>query len=469
MSNDKSYHVFSIKDNNYIFDINKMICVNVSNEFIKCLNTNNFEESKNEKIKYDILKENSLFFYSTKEISYIAKASDTVFFSFAPITKCNLRCKYCFADSGEKYNDAKKEMDSLTALDISNYLIDNFPNINKFRLDFVSGGEPLLGFEKLKEIISSIQDLFKKRNKKLTIWLCTNATLLNEDIIKWLDDNRILIGISIDGPSQVHNSCRIYPDGKGTYDDVTNNIDKILCSKNTSHNFKYIWGLSVITSKTTSLVELLHHNTSKGFKNIQMKIARLDKSSEYSINESNINSLLISITELIDYTFETIRLGNIENVIPYINQNDYIGKIIERLLLKEPYVFRCYAGRYKFSFTPNGDIYPCDSFVGNSEYMLGNIYNNINSGIHTNDFFNVSVFSRNKCTKCWARFVCGGDCLHNALCTNGNIYEPDHIFCSVTKHIIENVLVKINELERYGYIDEINKLKNILRVRFHKK
>lgn len=60
----------------------------------------------------------------------------------------------------------------------------------------------------------------------------------------------------------------------------------------------------------------------------------------------------------------------IEYLLLILNDNDYFGKIIKRIILKEAYAFRCKAGRSKITVCPNGDIYPCDSFVGKEDYFI---------------------------------------------------------------------------------------------------
>ena len=98
--------------------------------------------------------------------------SETGYFSFAPVSSCNLRCQYCFAESGEVVKGTKMFSQALIT-DICEFMITEFlPNAKNFRFDFVGGGEPLLhpDFEKIVTHFS----------KKATLELNTNGILIHE-------------------------------------------------------------------------------------------------------------------------------------------------------------------------------------------------------------------------------------------------------------------------------------------------
>ena len=107
-----------------------------------------------------------------------------------------------------------------------------YPNANQYRIDFVSGGEPLLGIETIKKTIDYSKKFSKENNKKVNIWICTNGSLLNEEICMYLSDNNVAIGVSIDGSQEKHDNKRKDIFGKGTYERITNNIQKLIKNNN---------------------------------------------------------------------------------------------------------------------------------------------------------------------------------------------------------------------------------------------
>ena len=138
---------------------------------------------------------------ATKE--EIPQVTPVAYLSFAPEYQCNLRCSYCFAEYGQKYEGNKRYFTGQDIKKVIDVFIDElFPNVGQYRIDFVSGGEPLLRFDVVKEAILYVETKTKETNKKVTIWLCTNGILLNEEICDFLNQHNVSIGISLDGKKE---------------------------------------------------------------------------------------------------------------------------------------------------------------------------------------------------------------------------------------------------------------------------
>lgn len=227
---------------------------------------------------------------------------------------------------------------------------------------------------------------------------------------------------------------------------MTSSIQFILENKQFSKNLKELWGLSVITRNNMDLLSIVKHHKKIGFSSMQMKMARLSKDSPLSINLNHIPTLVNSIDQLLSFAVQDyVETGRMDTFLFFVNQTDYIGKYILALLSRQAYVYRCGAGLSKFCFTADGSIYPCDSFVGKKDFCLGTIYNGIASD-KRELFYGLSVAERNPCHKCWARFVCGGDCFHNSYIINGDKKIPDECFCEFSKETIKLCVYYLNKL-----------------------
>lgn len=131
------------------------------------------------------------------------------------ITKrCNQQCSYCHAssiahDSGVIYdmnvNTARKCVDLI--------FCSPSPHI---KIEF-QGGEPVLNFTVIKDIVSYATDINKTAHKRLEFVLCTNLTNVTREHIEFIKSNNILISTSLDGPHHLHDKCRILRSGKGSY------------------------------------------------------------------------------------------------------------------------------------------------------------------------------------------------------------------------------------------------------------
>ena len=124
-------------------------------------------------------------------------------------TRCNIACNYC-----QTRTEDPADMNIATAAKIIDYCFGmRNQNIN---LEF-QGGEPLLNWDVLKFLVENIQN-FNTINKNIKISLVTNGVLLNDEKVNFLVDNGVNICVSVDGPEKVHNSNRVFSDGKGTYE-----------------------------------------------------------------------------------------------------------------------------------------------------------------------------------------------------------------------------------------------------------
>ena len=141
---------------------------------------------------------------------------------------CNLKCSYCYqinkSPAKLKFETAKKFIDLILTDDTS---IN--PYINRYNTDFVIldfiGGEPLLEID----LIDKIVDYFIKRTIELDhpwkfgymISIGTNGTLyFDKNVQNFLNKHpkRISLNITVDGDKQLHDSCRVFHDGRGSYD-----------------------------------------------------------------------------------------------------------------------------------------------------------------------------------------------------------------------------------------------------------
>lgn len=461
-------HLFDYNGMLFAYDYSKHILINVDVHTYNCLSRvyDNMDDSLrvDESIVRDdsqvmLFRKMGLFFYSDEHVMEKNSVSvrKTAYISFPTEHRCNLRCKYCFAEHGTNYRGTTQVLTKKLIGDILNFACrDIFKDYDNFRIDFVSGGEPLLNFELVMATVEITETLYKTLGKPFEIFLCTNGTIDNSDIWSYLDKHNINVGISIDGPKETHDLSRVYPNGRGSYTNTIETIRHIKENESLSSHTKGLWALSVISGKTTSLLKIMEHHKGLGFKNIQMKLARLDKEDAFAITESNVKSFTLMYKELTDYLVKSVMKHDYSDLNMIMNENDYLGKLILHTVYQGREK-RCYAGDRKLSFDGSGNIYPCDSFVGEDNFILGNIYSGMNEDARRR-FIDGTVLRRNKCNKCWARNICAGDCFHNSYLAHGDIYEADDVFCSINKHLVEYALYIYYVIRQNGDLEKIQKM-----------
>ena len=97
----------------------------------------------------------------------------------------------------------------------------------------------------------------------------------------------------------------------------------------------------------------------------------------------------------------------------------------------------CGSGTEYLAVTPWGDLYPCHQFVGNEEFLLGNVDTGVVNTKVRDEFKLCNVYAKEKCKNCFARFYCSGGCAANSFNFHGSITDAYDIGCEMQKKRIE--------------------------------
>ena len=135
---------------------------------------------------------------------------------------CNLRCSYCtYSGMYEQRGHSNKTMSYETMKKSVDFLMRHSTNVKTVNIGFY-GGEPLLAFEDIKNLIGYIKQQYPY--KEVTYSMTTNGTIFTDEIIQFLSDNKISLSISIDGPKELHDKNRVFASGEGSFDTMMENL-----------------------------------------------------------------------------------------------------------------------------------------------------------------------------------------------------------------------------------------------------
>ncbi len=354
------------------------------------------------------------------------------YLTFAPTYSCNFRCTYCFGDHGKKYIGDKREFSKDSLIQMLNYFFEVlYSDVEQYRVDFVSGGEPLLGIDIIKMAVEYMEEYSLRSGKRVSIWLCTNGSLLNDQIIEYLSFHNISIGISIDGKKEWNDIARLNVNGNGTYEQICKGISLIKQNEKVSRKFKCIWGLCTATNENCDFVDILQHMNDLEFQNIQIRLIR-------GKDKYNVKKITGQYSHLAQWLLENYLQGKLEYLRMIINNNDQFGKVLKRVMLNHVLIRRCNAGVNKVTICPDGMIYPCDSLVGLSDFIIGNINH---SNLTCNLYKDMNINQIPKCAVCDIKYLCGGDCYYNSFMKTGSQFSPDSEFCEIQKYILKEAIV----------------------------
>ena len=140
---------------------------------------------------------------------------------------CNLRCKYCIYSeniNAHQRSHSNKRMSWETAKKGIDFLRAHSIDSEKVNIGFY-GGEPLLEFPLIKKAVAYAKEVFD--GKAISFSITTNGTMLTEEILEFLSTENVQLVISLDGPKNIHDQNRVFPDGHGSFDTVMRNVEKI--------------------------------------------------------------------------------------------------------------------------------------------------------------------------------------------------------------------------------------------------
>ena len=350
---------------------------------------------------------------------------------------CNLRCKYCFADEGE-YHGNKGVMTIDTAKKAIDYVIKRSGPRKNIEIDLF-GGEPTMIMDTIKEIIKYARDNEEKWNKNIRFTMTTNATLLNDDMMEFMDKEMGNIILSLDGRKEVNDNVRIKVDGSGSYEDILPNIKKMI-SKRTKGKTFFVRG--TFTRQNTDFYEDVVSMLNEGFKEISIEPVVLEDGHPLSLREEDLPTIFDNYDKLYDEMAKRKREKNGEFTFYHFNIDLQGGPCVYKR------ISGCGAGFEYVAITPQGDVYPCHQFVGKEEYKLGTVYDDTFNSELSKEFKMSHIYNKPKCKDCWAKFYCSGGCQANNVNFNGDMKIPYEIGCKMQKKRIEcAIALKAEEVE----------------------
>ncbi|OPJ63581.1 thioether cross-link-forming SCIFF peptide maturase [Clostridium oryzae] len=338
---------------------------------------------------------------------------------------CNLRCKYCFADEGE-YQGKREIMSPETAKKAIDFVIKNSGPRKNIEVDLF-GGEPLMAFETVKQVVEYAKEVEKLHGKNIRFTMTTNATLLTDEIMDYIDKNMGNIVLSIDGRKEVNDKVRVRVDGSGSHEKILKNIKEMVKRRTAG---KQYYARGTFTHNNLDFYKDVIYLADEGFKEVSVEPVVLQKCDPLSLRDEDIDEIYQSYDKLVDEMAS--RIGTDKEFKFYHFNIDLNGG---------PCVYKrisgCGAGHEYVAITPSEDIYPCHQFVGNKDFIIGTLDEGIIKPEVCEDFKKAHIYNKPKCQNCWARFYCSGGCQANNYNFSGDIHEPYEFGCKLAKKRIE--------------------------------
>ena len=358
---------------------------------------------------------------------------------------CNLACQYCFAGEGE-YHGKRALMSTEVGKKALDFLVANSGNRVNLEVDFF-GGEPLMNWQTVKELVEYGRSLEEANNKKFRFTLTTNGILLNDEILEFANREMANIVLSIDGRKEIHDKMRPFRGGQGSYDMIVPKFQKVAESRGQERY--YVRG--TYTHNNLDFSEDVLHLADLGFKQISVEPVVAQPTDDYAITETDITKLKEEYDRLAAEMIKRKKEGRGFNFFHFMIDLSGGPCVAKRLS-------GCGSGTEYLAVTPWGDLYPCHQFVGNEKFLMGNVAEGILKEDIRDQFKSCNVYAKDKCKKCFAKFYCSGGCAANAFNFHGNINDTYDVGCELQRKRVEcAIMLKVADQCGKNYIVNVRK------------
>lgn len=348
---------------------------------------------------------------------------------------CNLACKYCFAGKGE-YDGPKGLMSLETGKRALDFLIEQSGTRRNLEVDFF-GGEPLMNFDVVKQIVAYARSIEKEKNKNFRFTLTTNGMLVDDDVIEFANKECHNVVLSLDGRKEVHDHLRKTVSGKGSYDIIVPKFQEFV--KKRGNKGYYVRG--TYTHNNTDFTNDIFHMADLGFTELSMEPVVCSPEDPYALTYDDLPVLFEQYEILAKEMLKREKEGRPLTFYHYMIDLTGGPCIYKR-------ISGCGSGTEYMAVTPWGELYPCHQFVGDPKYSLGNIYEGVTNTAIQDEFKLCNAYARPNCKDCWAKLYCSGGCAANAYHATGSITGIYEYGCELFKKRMEcAIMMKVAEAE----------------------
>lgn len=341
-------------------------------------------------------------------------------------TGCNLSCTYCYKEDLDTPSAGKK-MEFETAKASVEMLLTESPDEDSYSVVFF-GGEPLSNRKLIELMVNYCEKRFGELGKRVEFIMTTNATMLTEEIVDYLNEHRFGLSVSIDGPKAIHDRNRITVGGQGTYDVVRRKVDMLL-SRYTS---RPIGARVTLTRGVTDIEKIWDHLYNElGFAEVGFAPVTSGDISSYNLTNDELVEVFRNMKALgrryLEAALENRNTG-------FSNMHQLITDIYEGHKKALP----CGAGMKMLAVDHEGDLNLCHRFTGSSLPTFGNVNEGGVKHVELNDFLSQRLDRSNTgCETCRIRNLCSGGCYHESYARYGDPTHPTYHYCDLLRDWVD--------------------------------
>jgi len=299
------------------------------------------------------------------------------------------------------------------------------------------GAEPFCGYDIMKYIVEKAIST----PLSLKFGATTNCTLITEEIARWMGEHEFGVLCSLDLSKERHNKYRVYPDGRGSWDDAQHGLKLIRKYVNKTPQVRATFGPGTIKGLAKDIKSMVD----QGLTNLAVGSIY-----EATWTESDFDELREEFS-----TLRVLYEDWYSNEIPVFSMFVRDG-IAPQLANQRPWKNHCGLGQGSIGVDVNGDLYPCHRFVASKHACIGSVRDGFSPNrLHwMTSWGKIPPYSQTprRCLDCSYKMACSGGCI-----------AANHDQFGYT-HILSDAFCTIKQLEVEYFNDFLDRFKDKSRV-----
>jgi uncharacterized protein len=336
-------------------------------------------------------------------------------------SKCNLSCGYCYEYGEDRIVESitkPRFMNDTVARQSVDFLFAESAESPTVNLTFF-GGETLMNFKVLQSALAYARERAGTLGKTVNASLTTNATLLREEVIDWIEENDVGVTVSIDGDRERQDKFRTFSNGVGSYDIILPRIKELLAR----HHRRPVGARVTLTGQNLDVASIYHHLFDEiGFWEVGFAPVTTSWQREYAIQEDGFQQLLNGFQALAADYLSSAMSGRRHG---FSNVRDTLEEIHKGMSKAYP----CGAGIGLMGVATDGDVALCHRFAGSDAHKIGSVTGGVDRERQEDFLVRHHIANKTDCATCWARPLCAGGCYHEANTRYGSTAEPNLHYC----------------------------------------
>ena len=322
--------------------------------------------------------------------------------SLAVAQKCNLGCTYCYAQQGS-FGGPATQMPEATALASLELLFGDVAAGDRVNLSFL-GGEPLLNRAAIHAATLRALEMAAERDVAITFSITTNGTRLTEADADFFEEHGFAVTVSLDGVGADHDRLRPFRSGRGSFETVIAKVAPLLARQRRMQ----VSARVTVTPENLALRATLDEFVAMGFHSVGFSPMLSSPTGRGELDHPELETMLEGMVDCGEeferrlVAGERYPFANLVNALREIHRGTH-----------RPYP--CGAGAGYLGVSAEGELAACHRFVGDEDGGMGDLAGGIDRERQASWLEQRHVHRQEPCRSCWARYMCGGGCHHEAI------------------------------------------------------